>query len=49
MLLVHLSNINKIYQTSHDLKFQALKNISLSIDSVSLWRLWDHQVPENLP
>ncbi|OGH25079.1 MAG: macrolide ABC transporter ATP-binding protein [Candidatus Levybacteria bacterium RIFCSPLOWO2_01_FULL_39_24] len=33
MLLVHLSNINKIYQTSHDLKFQALKNISLSIDS----------------
>lgn len=33
MLLVHLSNINKIYKISKDLKFQALKNIDLSIKS----------------
>ncbi|MBF8249455.1 MAG: Macrolide transporter ATP-binding protein [Candidatus Levybacteria bacterium] len=33
MLLVQLANIDKIYQIGRDLKFQALKNINLSIKS----------------
>jgi putative ABC transport system ATP-binding protein len=31
-MLIHLKNINKIYQLDEDLTFQALKDINLSID-----------------
>jgi putative ABC transport system ATP-binding protein len=31
-MLIHLKNINKIYQLDEDLKFQALKDINLSIE-----------------
>lgn len=31
-MLIHLKNINKIYQLDEDLKFQALKEINLSIE-----------------